>query len=345
VAIPGARGCWRTVLLSAAFAAPACVSVVTEPEETMPSAMPVVVPFGPNQGSLTSDEQVMADLYRGLLRRMGAAYADGDLHELQKLIAGYRRDETPEWARASMDSFAGLAEGLAFEQHCKEHGSIALADPNVALGEGLLLRVRIEAPSGSGWQLGGGASEHPVSFGVWYSVVDEFVEGSTSNRDRNETMRLSQPVALRPGQPFDLPIELDLDVGAAVRRTIRIRLALLPGYVTAGELRAPVRRTEFGKLDLVQYPRGYEPIRDNPRDTLKGAMKCGDEAHFRHVWLAAHFAKEADREVVLEDLMQWVRLGTAGQQRVAMASLRAVLGSGPAIGDREAWLAWWQGRR
>ena len=33
------------------------------------------------------------------------------------------------------------------------------------------------------------------------------------------------------------------------------------------------------------------------------------------------------------------------QQRVAMAALKAVTGAGPAIGDRDAWLLWWQGRR
>lgn len=342
---PLARGWWQTALLSTTLAASGCVAWTSEPTDGGFSAVPIVVPFGGSQGTMTSDEQVLADFYRSLLQRMGAAYAEGDQHELRKLLGGYRRDETPEWARTRMDSFAALAEGLAFEQHCKEHGSIALADPHVALGEGLTLRVRIAAPAGSGWQLGGGASEHPVSFGVWYSVVDEFVEGSTSNRDRNDSMRLSQPVDLRPGVPFDLPVSLDLDVGAAVRRTIRIRLALLPGYVTAGELRAPVRRTEFGRLDLVQYPRGYAVIRDKPLQTLREAMKIGDEARFHHVWLAAHFAREADREAVLEDLMRWVRLGDAGQQRVAMASLKAVTGAAPAVGDRDAWLAWWQSRR
>jgi hypothetical protein len=345
VAVPGARGCWRTVLLSAAFAAPGCVSVMTEQVETLPEAMPVVVPFGGSQGPTTSDDNSLVEFYRGLLERMGTAYRERDLGELRKLLAGYRRDDTPEWARTRMDGFVALAEGLAFELHCRDHGSLVVVDPKTPLGERLQLRVHLDAPAGPGWTLGSERDQHPVSFGVWLWTDDEFADGGTSQRDRNTCVRLSEPLVLRAGAPLDLPLSLDLDFGAAVRRRIRIVVALLPGYVTAGDLQATVRRTQFGRIDLVQYPSGYEPIRDHPLDTLKKAMARGNPEHFPHVWLAAHFAKEADRDVMLELLIGWVRLGNPGQQRVAMAALKAVTGASYAVGDRDAWLAWWQGRR
>jgi hypothetical protein len=44
--------------------------------------------------------------------------------------------------------------------------------------------------------------------------------------------------------------------------------------------------------------------------------------------------------------MQWVRLGTPQQALVAMAALASIDPSAKApLGDRDAWLLWWESRR
>ena len=41
-------------------------------------------------------------------------------------------------------------------------------------------------------------------------------------------------------------------------------------------------------------------------------------------------------------LIDQVRYGRADQAQVAMAALKRVSGLSLAVGDRDAWLAWWQ---
>jgi hypothetical protein len=76
-------------------------------------------------------------------------------------------------------------------------------------------------------------------------------------------------------------------------------------------------------------------------------MERGDREQFLRVRVAAEFAGKKDLPTVERLLMDWVRLGTPEQARVAMAALQDLekSGSSPKVGDRDAWLSWWESRR
>ena len=44
-------------------------------------------------------------------------------------------------------------------------------------------------------------------------------------------------------------------------------------------------------------------------------------------------------------LIEQIRFGRQDQALVAMAALQVIAGETLPIGDRQAWLAWWQARR
>ena len=70
-----------------------------------------------------------------------------------------------------------------------------------------------------------------------------------------------------------------------------------------------------------------------------------DARNFACAYLAAVFVPSHERTAVIELLIEQVRFGRDDQAQVAMAALAAVTGAELAVGDRDAWLAWWQARR
>ncbi|MFY9341403.1 MAG: hypothetical protein WAT39_02860, partial [Planctomycetota bacterium] len=68
-------------------------------------------------------------------------------------------------------------------------------------------------------------------------------------------------------------------------------------------------------------------------------------ANYARAWLAAQATRGADTEAAAALLIEQVRLGRADEAQVAMAALRTITGIDFVVGDRDAWLAWWQSRR
>lgn len=308
------------------------------------AAQPIVVPIAGAAVPASPDERIAAEFYRGLLIRLNEAYTDGDLPLLRRLLATGRSDQAPAWARERRDNFAAAADGLALEQHCRQWARLDLVETGT-LGTRLRLELVLPPVPGVDYVLGGEADPMPFALGMRLQVDDEFTDGSTGSQGSGATLRLPRAVALGGGKELRVPIELDPPATAAVRRTVRVRVELLPGYVQVAGRRAPLRRTELGVQQVTQYPAGHEPLRTQPLLALREAMRRGDPDHFPHVWLAAVFAPETERAAVLAELVQWVRLGRPDQQQVAMAALKAVTGARPAVGDRESWRAWWQARQ
>ena len=177
------------------------------------------------------------------------------------------------------------------------------------------------------------------------TIEDLYVDGGTRKNSNQEFVWIPATIELQRGVVLRLPIALDLPPLDAVQRTVSIRVDLMPGYIVAGGVRAPLQRTSVAAISFTQWPRGHEAIAKNPLVNLREAIRLGDAAHFAHVFLAASFTKGADREVALALLIDQVRLGSQAQAMVAMATLRALTGMTESVGDREAWLAWWQMRQ
>ncbi len=324
-----------------------CVTTVVDQDEAAAEAVstyavPVVMPIGgPAAGG---DEAVLQAVYESLLVRLTEAYRHRDLPELRSLLAGYQRDTAPAWARERMDGFVALADGLAFELHCRERATLAQPVPVPPLGAEVTFALRLPPLPGATVVLGGERDAAPTSIGVWFWIADDHADGSVRQHESNATLRLPARTAI--GETgLEQPLALTLAGDTVVRRRVVAEAWLLPGYVTVADRRAPVRRSLLGRAEIDQYPAGHEAIRARPLLTLREAMRLGDPDHFAHVWLGAAFAPAEDREAVLQALIDWVRLGRPDQQRVAMAALKNVTGARPVVGDREGWLAWWQARR
>lgn len=307
-------------------------------------ATSVVIPFAaPADGS----PEQLKQFYESLLGRLRDAHRHGDAETMEALLAGYRRSDVPEWAQERMAGYDALARGLRFERHARTQGRLELlGDPAVTAnaGEPLVFELVLMPWSREPALLGGGRDEDAVGCHVEIAVTDHFVDGSARQHEDGAVLRLERAVDLRR-EPMRLPIRVQLADAGVVRRTIELRADLLPGHVRIGDLRAPVRRTPLAQMAHTQWPRGHRAIREQPLATLQNAIRLGDPAHFPHVRLAAEFAPASERDQVLALLIDQVRLGRPDQARVAMATLRAIGAADLPLGDREAWLAWWQRRR
>ena len=158
-------------------------------------------------------------------------------------------------------------------------------------------------------------------------------------------MWLPAALTLAGNQELRLPVGIDADAGGSVQRTVHLRVDLMPGYVMVEGVRAPVQRTGIGACTLTQWPRGYEALLAAPLQALERALRTFDQPRFATVFLAAALTRGEDREKAMALLIEPVRFARADQAQVAMSALRAISGQVHAVGDREAWLAWWQTRR
>lgn len=219
------------------------------------------------------------------------------------------------------------------------------SDPSATIGEALDFELRLPTPPDGPWQLGGKDDRDPVAFRVTVVIRDRFLDGSMRKVEDAEVVRLDRSVELA-AQPLVLPVRFELGSSTCARREIEVFAELLPGYVQAADSRAPVRLTSLAKARVVQWPKGHESLRKDPLGALRRAMERGDRDHFLHVRVASEFAAEKDLPATQDLLMGWVRLGTPEQALVAMAAMREVDANATApIGDRDAWLSWWESRR
>lgn len=359
----GALGAAAT--LAAALVAAACVAVPDQdgrnPLKPDIEAVAVVIPLGT---PTDPNERVLVEFYDSLLRRIQDAYRERDLAAMQTLVRQYRRDNLPEWVRDRFAGYAALCLGLEFELHGKatariEQRAVDGMEPAARppagsppagseIGDTVEFELVLPPLPEKPVRLGGLSDEDPVSFEVVVAIGDEFVDGSRRDDEDSAIVRLPATVVLGENgsqDPLRVPVRLQFPDSGAVRRTMDVRVDLLPGYVAMEAQRAPVRGATFVRTRLRQWPKGYLPIRDKPLVAMQAAMQIGDSAHFPHVWLAAVFAPVADRPKTEAMLIDWVRLGRPDQALVAMASLRATGAAQIQIGDRDGWLAWWQSRR
>jgi hypothetical protein len=334
------------LLIAAAGAG--CVSTEFQPGDVGA----LVIPLG--SAAATGDE-ALVEFYTGILERMHEAYGrpdrgrrrhiEPDLPVLRDLLTNYNRPSAPAWARERMAGFERLANGLGFELHAARNAQLLLPDPVPAIGADLRLVLRLPALPGVAVRLGGENDSEPIVFRLSIAIDDSYPDGSTQGCEREELLRLPVALELDGAAVLQLPIELQLPAANAVRRTLQLRIDMLPGYVGIGGQPAAVRSTRLAAGRVLQHPAGIDAVRRAPLPTLRQAIQIGDSAHFAHVFLAAGFMPEADKQAAIESLIQWVRLGRDDQATVAMAALRELTSVSLPIGDRIRWLAWWAEHR
>jgi len=337
--------------------APLFENQLDRPEFAVAQTIPLGTPA-------TEDQRAMLELYDGVLRRLHEAAAERDLDGMLAVLDSYERDKLPPIIRDRLAGYRSLAHGLAFQKHAFRNASLqvvagqngaAPAAPSPpgtatteakkpALGEPLRIELALPA-SGEPVRLGGRDDDDPIGFQIAITVEDSYVDGGSREQKDHAIHWLPATIDLSGSAVLRLPIALDIPAGDAVQRTVHLRIDLMPGYITAARRRAPVQRTTVAALSLTQWPAGHEVIVEKPLATLREALRLGDAAHFRHVYLGAVFTTGADRETALGLLIDRVRLGSQPQAMVAMAALRAITDTNLTIGDREAWLVWWQMRR
>ncbi len=211
---------------------------------------------------------------------------------------------------------------------------------------GAPLRFELQLPAGpTPYRLGGKDDDEPVGFAVAITVEDRFVDGSGGSASTQNFLWLPAAVALEGDAVLRLPIVVELPGQNALRRDVQVRVDLMPGYVRGDDGRAPVPRTTVATATATQWPVGYGAIARAPLQELRTALRAFGPATFARAYLAAAAVAGRDREVAIELLVEQVRFGRADQALVAMAALRAANAADLPIGDREAWLAWWNTHR
>lgn len=352
---PGDRPRTRTSAGLVAFCAAlsACVTT-TDVDDPETKAKPVVVT---DVGAPEGSDPALVEFYRSILRQIGEAHRERDFERMRSLVDAYLVDVAPDWAAERLVGFRELSYGLEFERHAEERSVLARAQPSKqqpaegelsvdTIGAPLDFELRLEAPAEGEWRLGAQADADPVAFRVTVLIRERFLDGSARTVEDAEVVRLERSIDLTK-EPLVLPLRFDLGPSSCVRRDVELFAELLPGYVQHGEARAPVRQTRLSKARATQFPKGHEALRKEPLAALRRAMERGDRDQFLRVRVAAEFAGKDELPTVERLLMDWVRLGTPEQARVAMAALRDLdqSGSSPKVGDRDAWLSWWESRR
>jgi hypothetical protein len=227
-----------------------------------------------------------------------------------------------------------------------QNGPAPSTEPVAVPPCGEKLRFELVLPPGANeFVLGGRGDADPTGFSVAVTIEDNFVDGSSRSSRTEDFLWLPATLRLAGDQPLRLPVVIDADAGGSVQRTVHLRVDLMMGYVQVDGVRAPVQRTGIGACTLTQWPRGYETLQREPLKTLELALRTFDEPRFPVVYLAAALTKGEDREKAMALLIEKVRFARAEQAQVAMAALRAISGETHPVGDRDAWLAWWQTRR
>ena len=347
----GLRAFVGTLLLSS------CVTTYDD-EDPVANAVPMVVAT-----TVAPDgaDPALAEFYGSVMAQLQEAHQGRDFARMRLLVDTYLVDYAPEWAVPRLVGFRDLSYGLQFESHAASNATLVQAASSApeatesaptdtplaadSIGAPLEFELRIASPPDGPWRLGGEAEADPIAFRVTLVIQERFLDGSTRRIEDAEVVRLGATVELGT-EPLVLPVRIDLGPSLCARRDVDITAELMPGYVQNGDARAPVRFTRLCQSKATQWPKGHESVRKAPLAALRKAMEPGERDRFLQARLAAEFAPPADRPAVADLLMQWVRLGTPQQALVAMATLASIDPSAKApLGDRDAWLLWWESRR
>jgi len=347
------------------FAAGGCVTTYTpvdlsDPESELIAQAPVAIPIGDfGEGK---KNRLLLEFYSGILRRLHEAAEDGDVALLDSLVAAYDKSSTPEGVKQHLKSFRAMGRGILFRQHVQKTATFELRasarevaaaknDPAVKitppedrveppLGQQLQLDLRIPAMA-QPVLLGGHDHSDPFTFAVSVTVEDEYSDGRTRSSKTDGVVLLPQSFTLADGNELTLPVNIDQATDEAVRRRVFVRVDMR-GHVEIDEIRAPVKSATIGAGSFLQLPEGHEIIAKQPMAALKLALGDFQKKNFASAYLAAVLMPQADRLAAARLLMDQVRYGRADQALIAMASLKRLSGLSLAVGDRDAWLAWWQ---
>lgn len=329
--------------------APLLQDQLERPDFAVPVTIPIDVPSNPGQA-------LVAQFYASVLRQLNEATKDGDLPQLEALLASYDRVDLPPAVQERVRGYRGIASGLRFCREAAQRATIKLSPPEAgadavpteggvpALGAPLRLELRL--PAGRvPVVLGGRDDADPIGFLVAITVDDSFVEGSTHSTQSHRFTWQTSSFELAGEAVLRLPIEIDLAGATAVRREVHVRIDLMPGYVMIGGERAPISQSAIAASTMTQWPVGYGAVAAAPLTELRAALSAFGPKTFARAWLAAAATKGADRETAIDLLLEQVRFGRADQAQVAMAALRGITGIQFLVGDRDAWLAWSRDRR
>jgi hypothetical protein len=320
----------------------------------LPAAVAVPFPTGPAGAGGEGDgahDRAHREYYGGLLRRLEDAVADRNPALLESLLEGFLRTDLPPWLRERLAAYRPVAKGLWFlgrvaatahiEMETEAGVPLSAAAPPPRLGAPL--RFVFTLPGGPVPVVFGGSRDaDPTVFLVTLTIDDLFVDGTLRHQEVPEVVPLLERRTVRDGADLRLPIRLDLPSGGALRRTVGVRVESLTGHVQIDGVRVPLATAELAKLTLEQWPEGIEAIRKEPLATLREALRRGDPDHFAHVVLAAACLPAAAKQEAAAALIDVVRLGAPAQGQVAMFALQTLYGGGPKVGDRDAWLRYWQ---
>lgn len=345
--------------LSVVFATGGCVTTytpvdLTDPESELIVQAPVAIPIGDfGEGK---KNRLLLEFYSGILRRLHEAAEDGDVALLDSLVAAYDKQSTPEGVKQHLKSFRAIGRGILFRQHVQKLATFELRQSvrDKAVGKDTAPEDRIEPPLGQQLQLdlripamaqpvllGGQGHNDPFTFAVSVTVEDEYSDGRTRSSKTDGVVLLPQSFTLADGNELTLPVNIDEATDEAVRRRVFVRVDMR-GHVEIDEIRAPVKSATIGAGSFVQLPEGHEVIKQQPMAALKLALADFQKKNFASAYLAALLMPQAERVAAAGLLMDQVRYGRADQALIAMASLKRLSGLSLAVGDRDAWLAWWQ---
>jgi hypothetical protein len=344
------------------------IDLVNQASE-MPVSQPIAIAIPVAQGG---SDRLLLEFYSGILRRLQDAADDGDVALLDSLVASYDKPNIPASVSQHLAGYRAIGRGIRFRQHALRKavlelrlpdastpdaskpdelrpdaamvgGAKLIAAPNVsALGKDLQLRLRLPAMA-KVVTLGGRNDLNPIRFTVSVTVEDEYADGSFRSLHTDGAVWLPERFELVGDNELLLPIDVGAALDDAVRRNVTVRIDMR-GHVEIDDVRAPVKSTSIAAGSYIQWPVGYDVIAKQPMAALKLALGAFQSKNFASVYLAALKIPEAHQHEACELLIDQVRFGRADQAQVAMAALQNVTGLSIAVGDRDAWLDWWQAR-
>jgi hypothetical protein len=368
------RGAVRASLapLLACFAV-GCVTTYTpidfvDQASEMPVSQPIAIPIPAAQGG---DNRLLLEFYSGILRRLQEAADDGDVALLDSLVASYDKPNIPGSVSQHLAGYRAIGRGIRFRQHAARNAVLELRTPDAAkpetakpdaakvyigtpkkpvaapaapkvpaLGKDLQLRLRLPAMANA-VTLGGRNDRNPIGFSVSVTVEEEYVDGSSRSFHTDGVVWLPERFELVGDNELLLPIDVGAASGEPVRRSVTVRVDMR-GHVEIDDIRAPIKSTSIGAEFYTQWPAGYEIIAKQPLAALKIGLGAFQPKNFASVYLAALNVPAEHQHEACVLLMDQVRFGRDGQAQVAMAALQNVTGLSIAVGDRDAWLVWWQ---
>lgn len=358
-------GLWRPgrgVSFAALLVTAGCVTTY-EPvpllgSSTVP-AIPVETLVVPIATGARADSAVEA-LYGRILQQMQEASRNQppdlpDLVQLEALLERYDRSGLPPRVEASMAGFRGIAAGLRIALRLRAAAEVVWLGPAGSedpsqpasvspIGVPIQVELRIP-PIGLPIAFGGRGDADPARFVVGVEVEDAYVSGARNRWSNQDLVDLPRRLELLGEAKLVVPVGIDVPGGESVRRRIRVTFEQLPGFVWKDGVRVPVRRSLLAAAELTQLPRGADEVAKAPLEHLRRALGDFKPTTFPRAFVAAQALRDAEREPAIDLLVDMVRLGRADQALVAMVCLREIDPNGPPVGDRDGWLAWWQGRR